>query len=59
MKLLSKGAGESPPPLPVCSQIYRIGHGIHVEDGKVVRNNASTNYDITEKTITPMVRAEG
>ncbi|NXQ60123.1 RL3L protein, partial [Anthoscopus minutus] len=35
-------------------KIYRIGHGIHVEDGKVVRNNASTNYDITEKTITPL-----
>ncbi|XP_030814112.1 60S ribosomal protein L3-like [Camarhynchus parvulus] len=35
-------------------KIYRIGHGIHVEDGKVVRNNASTHYDITEKTITPM-----
>ncbi|NXG69598.1 RL3L protein, partial [Baryphthengus martii] len=35
-------------------KIYRIGRGIHVEDGKVVRNNASTNYDITEKTITPL-----
>ncbi|KAI1233631.1 hypothetical protein IHE44_0004069, partial [Lamprotornis superbus] len=35
-------------------KIYRIGHGIHVEDGKVVRNNASTHYDITEKTITPL-----
>ncbi|KFV61367.1 60S ribosomal protein L3-like, partial [Dryobates pubescens] len=35
-------------------KIYRIGRGIHVEDGKVVRNNASTNYDTTEKTITPL-----
>ncbi|XP_050569852.1 60S ribosomal protein L3-like [Cygnus atratus] len=35
-------------------KIYRIGHGIHVEDGKVVKNNASTNYDVTEKTITPL-----
>ncbi|NWS78178.1 RL3L protein, partial [Crotophaga sulcirostris] len=35
-------------------KIYRIGRGIHVEDGKVVKNNASTNYDITEKTITPL-----
>ncbi|KAM6114083.1 ribosomal protein uL3-like [Pterocles gutturalis] len=35
-------------------KIYRIGHGIHVEDGKVVRNNASTHYDVTEKTITPL-----
>ncbi|NXU81691.1 RL3L protein, partial [Oreotrochilus melanogaster] len=34
--------------------IYRIGRGIHVEDGKVVKNNASTHYDVTEKTITPL-----
>lgn len=43
-------------PFPSFSQIFRIGHGIHVEDGKVVKNNASTNYDVTEKTITPLVR---
>lgn len=42
-------------PFPSFSQIFRIGHGIHVEDGKVVKNNASTNYDVTEKTITPLV----
>uniref|UniRef100_H9GEH9 Ribosomal protein L3 like n=2 Tax=Anolis carolinensis TaxID=28377 RepID=H9GEH9_ANOCA len=35
-------------------KIYRIGRGVHVEDGKMVRNNGSTNYDTTEKTITPM-----
>merc|ERR1711931_206505 len=35
-------------------KIYRIGDGIHNKDGKVVKNNASTDYDITEKTITPM-----
>ncbi|PNF42596.1 60S ribosomal protein L3, partial [Cryptotermes secundus] len=35
-------------------KIYRIGQGIHTKDGKVVRNNASTEYDLTEKTITPM-----
>lgn len=35
-------------------KIYRIGKGIHTDDGKVVRNNASTEYDLTEKTITPM-----
>lgn len=58
-KASQRGAGEAPSLLPVCPQIYRIGHGIHVEDGKVVRNNASTHYDITEKTITPLVRAEG
>merc|ERR1712168_1741902 len=38
----------------VNKKIYRIGHGIHNKDGKVVKNNASTDYDITEKTITPM-----
>lgn len=36
-------------------KIYRIGRGIHTKDGKVVRNNASTEYDITDKSITPMV----
>uniref|UniRef100_A0A4D5R908 60S ribosomal protein L3 n=1 Tax=Scolopendra viridis TaxID=118503 RepID=A0A4D5R908_SCOVI len=35
-------------------KIYRIGQGIHTKDGKVIRNNASTEYDVTEKTITPM-----
>lgn len=35
-------------------KIYRLAKGIHTEDGKVVRNNASTEYDLTEKTITPM-----
>ncbi|CAH1795591.1 unnamed protein product, partial [Owenia fusiformis] len=38
----------------VNKKIYRIGQGIHTKDGKVVKNNASTEYDITEKTITPM-----
>lgn len=35
-------------------KIYRIGRGVQIEDGKVIRNNASTNYDISQKTITPM-----
>ncbi|KAL4143932.1 hypothetical protein QTP88_006183 [Uroleucon formosanum] len=35
-------------------KIYRIGLGIHTKDGKVIKNNASTEYDLTEKTITPM-----
>lgn len=35
-------------------KIYRIGDGVHTKDGKVVKNNASTSYDITEKTITPL-----
>ena len=39
----------------MCPQIYRIGKGVHIQDGKVIRNNASTNYDTSQKTITPMV----
>ncbi|XP_038618625.1 60S ribosomal protein L3-like [Tachyglossus aculeatus] len=35
-------------------KIYRLGRGIRVEEGQVVRNNASTNYDITNKSITPL-----
>lgn len=35
-------------------KIYRIGRGIHTKDGKVVRNNASTEFDVTDKAITPM-----
>jgi len=35
-------------------KIYRIGRGIHTKDGKVIKNNASTDYDLTDKTITPM-----
>merc|ERR1711915_338538 len=35
-------------------KIYRIGRGIHTKDGKVIKNNASTEYDLTEKSITPM-----
>lgn len=36
-------------------KIYRIGRGIHTKDGKVIKNNASTEYDLTDKSITPMV----
>ncbi|KAK0045400.1 60S ribosomal protein L3 [Biomphalaria pfeifferi] len=35
-------------------KIYRIGDGIHTKDGKVVKNNAATEHDPTEKTITPL-----
>ncbi|XP_019644212.1 PREDICTED: 60S ribosomal protein L3-like [Branchiostoma belcheri] len=35
-------------------KVYRVGAGIHVKDGKVVKNNAATEYDLTEKTITPL-----
>ena len=36
-------------------KVYRIGQGIHKEGGKLVKNNASTEYDFTDKSITPMV----
>uniref|UniRef100_A0A2K5YLK2 60S ribosomal protein L3-like n=1 Tax=Mandrillus leucophaeus TaxID=9568 RepID=A0A2K5YLK2_MANLE len=35
-------------------KIYRIGRGLHMEDGKLVKNNASTSYDVTAKSITPL-----
>ncbi|XP_043945046.1 60S ribosomal protein L3-like [Protopterus annectens] len=35
-------------------KIYRIGQGIHMEDGKLVKNNAATTYDPTDKSITPL-----
>jgi len=35
-------------------KIYRIGRGIHTKDGKTIKNNASTEYDLSDKTITPM-----
>eukprot|EP01134_Creolimax_fragrantissima_P007635 CFRG7635T1 len=38
----------------VNKKIYRIGAAPQVVDGKTVNNTASTEYDITEKSITPM-----
>merc|ERR1712224_515216 len=36
-------------------KIYRIGQGFKMKDGKIIRNNASTDFDMSEdKTITPM-----
>jgi len=35
-------------------KIYRIGRGIHTQDGKVIKNNASTDHDHVEKSITPV-----
>jgi len=31
-----------------------ICQGVHTKDGKVVKNNASTEHDTTDKSITPM-----
>nr|CBN08632.1 small nucleolar RNA, C/D box 43 [Microcosmus squamiger] len=35
-------------------KIYRVGVGIHKEGNKIIKNNASTEVDITDKSITPM-----
>uniref|UniRef100_A0A3Q2QCY4 60S ribosomal protein L3 n=1 Tax=Fundulus heteroclitus TaxID=8078 RepID=A0A3Q2QCY4_FUNHE len=36
------------------NKIYKIGQGYHTKDGKVVKNNASTEYDLTSKSINPL-----
>ena len=36
-------------------QIYKIGQGYHTKDGKLVKNNAATEYDLSNKSITPLV----
>jgi large subunit ribosomal protein L3e len=38
----------------VNKKIYRVGKGIHTVDGKVQKNNAGTEFDLTEKSITPL-----
>lgn len=35
-------------------KIYRLGVGLHTKDGKLIKNNASTEFDLTDKSITPM-----
>ena len=35
-------------------KIYRMGAGYHMKDGKLVKNNADTDYDLADKAITPM-----
>merc|ERR1711970_564090 len=35
-------------------KIYRMGAGYHMKDGKLIKNNAATDYDLTDKAITPM-----
>merc|ERR1711979_20210 len=35
-------------------KIYRTGDGVHTKDGKVIKNNASTEYDLADKSINPM-----
>merc|ERR1712200_193313 len=35
-------------------KIYRIGEGYKMKDGKLVKNNAATEYDLADKAITPI-----
>ncbi|XP_071813415.1 large ribosomal subunit protein uL3-like isoform X2 [Apostichopus japonicus] len=35
-------------------KIYRIGEGYHMVDGKLVKNNGSTSYDLDDKSINPL-----
>ncbi|TRY87809.1 hypothetical protein DNTS_015713, partial [Danionella cerebrum] len=35
-------------------KIYKIGVGYHTKDGKVIKNNASTEYDLSNKSINPL-----
>ncbi|XP_014669276.1 PREDICTED: 60S ribosomal protein L3-like [Priapulus caudatus] len=35
-------------------KVYRIAEGIHTKDGKVIKNNAATDFDLSDKSITPM-----
>merc|ERR1711909_194556 len=35
-------------------KIYRIGAGYAMKDGKLVKNNAATDYDLSDKSINPM-----
>merc|ERR1712045_1007794 len=35
-------------------KVYRMGEGYKMKDGKLVKNNASTEYDLSDKSINPM-----
>merc|ERR1711997_919083 len=35
-------------------KVYRVGAGYHTVDGKMVKNNAATEVDITDKSINPV-----
>merc|ERR1712126_638815 len=35
-------------------KFYRMGEGFKMKDGKLVKNNAATDYDLSDKSINPM-----
>ena len=38
----------------VNKKIYKIGQGYLIKDGKLIKNNASTDYDLSDKSINPL-----
>jgi len=38
----------------VNKKVYRIGKGYHMDNGKLVKNNGSTQFDLDDKSINPM-----
>ncbi|KAK7815550.1 hypothetical protein U0070_005662 [Myodes glareolus] len=36
------------------NKICKIGQGYHIKDGKLIKNNASTDYDLSDKSINPL-----
>ena len=44
----------TPSRVTVDKKIYRMGAGYAMKDGKLVKNNAATEYDLADKSITPM-----
>uniref|UniRef100_H3ABQ3 Large ribosomal subunit protein uL3 n=1 Tax=Latimeria chalumnae TaxID=7897 RepID=H3ABQ3_LATCH len=39
---------------PCNRRIYKVGKGYHTKDGKLVKNNGSTDYDVSDKSINPL-----
>jgi large subunit ribosomal protein L3e len=35
-------------------KIYRIGEGFKMKDGKLIKNNGATDYDLADKSVNPM-----
>ena len=35
-------------------KIYKIGQGYLIKDGKLIMKNASTDYDLSDKSINPL-----
>ena len=35
-------------------KIYKIGQGYLIKDSKLIKNNASTDYDLSDKSINPL-----